>query len=215
MPLVSPLSDADCTQLKSLRDMGPVLINLTPYCKPAAQTKDIWYRPVDQRSAASLNLGTQYTDNPNQVSSINNRLEAGQSAELNISLGRRILQPETLALALNSEVQVDAGDSNVEYVDISDRPGRVPDHYQVVIVPYLGATKIDLSFGIIIYYAIPISESLNLTFGVNEPITGEFSFFGEPHENLGIRARAYRNTSGAAVPALASALSEYTTEYPQ
>jgi hypothetical protein len=187
---------------------------LSEHC-PDGTVSDIFFRAGDQRGELTLAIGQQFLDIPTQATAISNKREQGQTMQLNISLGSKILMPQTLGTILGNPVVTDATNTDQDSVAIVDSPGRVPKHYQVVIVPYKSGNILDLSFGYVISYAIAMAEQMSLTFSPNTPIEGQFSLMGEPHPVTGLRGLFLRSKTNIALPTLESAVSEYITAFPQ
>jgi hypothetical protein len=213
MPVVAPLNSTACEAAKGIRDLGPCLINLSEYCTTGT-VPDIFFRAGDQRGELTLAIGQQFLDTPTQSTAISNKREQGQTIQLNLSLGSRILVPQSLAVALGQDVVTDAVNTDQASVSASDSPGRVPKHYQVVIVPYKSGDVLDFSFGYVIDYAIAMTEGMTLTFSPNTPIEGQFSFMGEPHPTTARRGYFLKSKTNAPLPQLRSAVSDYLTAYP-
>jgi len=213
MPVVSPMNQAACALDSSLRDLGPCLINLSEYCTTGS-VPDIFFRAGDQRGELTLAIGQQFLDNPTQATAISIKREQGQTIQLNLALGSRILVPQSLAVALGHDVGTDAVNTDQDSVGALDSPGRSSKHYQVVIIPYKSGEALDFSFGFVIDYAIATTENMTLTFSPNTPIEGQFSFVGEPHPVTSRRGYFLKSKTNAPLAQLRSAVSDYLNAYP-
>jgi hypothetical protein len=203
MPVITPLTVGECATASGLRDLGPALVNISRHCKGGATFPDVWFRAGDQRNELTLNSPTSA------------KREQGQTMMLNVSLGAKILEMQSLSTILGRSIVTDATVTDQQHVDIIDSPGRDVPHYQVAIIPIESGNKLNLKFGFLIDYAITMAESMALTFGTNTPIEGAFSIFGEPHPLTQRRGRFLKSLSNTNLAILSSAVSEYITAFPQ
>jgi hypothetical protein len=215
MPVITPLTVGECATASGLRDLGPALVNISRHCKGGATFPDVWFRAGDQRNELTLNIGQTFIDIPTQASPTSAKREQGQTMMLNVSLGAKILEMQSLSTILGRSIVTDATVTDQQHVDIIDSPGRDVPHYQVAIIPIESGNKLNLKFGFLIDYAITMAESMALTFGTNTPIEGAFSIFGEPHPLTQRRGRFLKSLSNTNLAILSSAVSEYITAFPQ
>jgi len=213
MPVLNSLTAAQCALINKRLEATPLLLILSEIC-PAAPVDDIWFKAIDQRGGATLTPSVQYGNATNQANPTGIRYESGKTVQLDIELGRKTLELNTLSRMLGATVQTDATTATTKFIDIKPSPGAIPTHYQVLALPYGQGGVPRFDFGILMPYAVPTAENTQIGFDINTPISGSFSFVAEPEEGTEIYARVYESDDGSNIQQLLDVAAEYLTANP-
>lgn len=178
MPIITPVTQAQCQQECERRELGPARVIITPYCEE--NPKDFCIDCKDQRNDLALDFTRSFTEIPNQCSTRTKKRESGKEMMLNVSLGAGLMDPEVMAMIFDTQVVSDPTGTGCKIIKIQDAPGTCPKHFQVVVIPYKG-NQLDYSFGVILDYAIAKTEQSQLVFSPSTPREFTFTLYAEPH----------------------------------
>lgn len=212
MPLFNALGPDICASEAKQKELGPAVVLFSRYC--AAAAADVWFKAFDQRDDLTLQINEAFLDIQTQASATPTKQRQGKTLQLNLSIGAKSTDLETFALLTGSTVKTDATNTEEQSVDIVDTPGN-PDYFQVVIIPVEAGNILDFSYGIVMEYALVMTDNAQLVFSPSTPKNLQFSLFGEPHPVSGLRGRVLATSDGSDHSLLLSAASEYIAVNPQ
>lgn len=192
-PVYAQINDCDKQGCESL-ESGPAMIIVREHC--AGDSGISFCIPcIDQLSAATFDVGTQYLDIPNQCTITPTKRHQGDTASINTTFGAGIIcDPVKYGAMLGKQVVSDSSGGST-LVKFSVRPQQLR-YFEVVLIPYEGGVLSD-AYAIVLPYALPMSENISESFGISDVRQIQVQFMAQPHndiEDLAVRIYNWRDS---------------------